>query len=274
MPDPIESAPQSPPIGTVLGESLHGPRWRHVEQFMQLPHVHDIVPSADPTQTELMRLFGANRDWELIGTNAANGEAAFHHGGGIKLTTGNSNGDELVLVPRSGGGTHGTPSRLWWQMMHPPLRPRFATRLVITEAITENTIIAVGLNNFRGVNGGAWHALFRVESGQLMLSQRNNGPTTEHTLLELDDVLPGSEFELAIEFDRDGRAHLLVSDIGGDRARRSVFVSEPMDADAALAPVMGLRRVTADTPSMIVRHVELGAGYAAYVPEPGGGDVV
>jgi hypothetical protein len=74
----------------------------HHENFRQLPVLNAsvLITDTDPTLAQMAVRFRANRDWEIAGTNAVDGSAAFADGGGVKLTTAGASGDQVILRPQ------------------------------------------------------------------------------------------------------------------------------------------------------------------------------
>lgn len=72
------------------------------ENFRQLPVLNAsvLITDTDPTLAQMALRFRANRDWELAGTNAVDGSAAFSDGGGVTLTTAGASADQVILRPQ------------------------------------------------------------------------------------------------------------------------------------------------------------------------------
>lgn len=71
----------------------------HIDRFSKRPILAADLDPATVNQTAQRLLTGANLDWIISGTNAANAGSALNTEGGILLTTAGADNDQIVLSP-------------------------------------------------------------------------------------------------------------------------------------------------------------------------------
>lgn len=76
-------------------------RIEHFEPFRHRPILASDLDPATISQATVRLLTGANKSWELAGTNAASSGSGLHTAGGVRLTTAGADDDQVILQPAS-----------------------------------------------------------------------------------------------------------------------------------------------------------------------------
>lgn len=74
-------------------------RYELLETFQRRPVLASDLDPATINQAAVRLLTGANKDFIISGTNAANAGSALHVNGGVKLDTGGLDNDQIILSP-------------------------------------------------------------------------------------------------------------------------------------------------------------------------------
>jgi hypothetical protein len=143
-------------------------RYSLVEMFVKAPTLNgDMAPTAGgdhPTAGELALLCRANKDFELLGTNAASANSVPNAGGGILLTTAGADGDGMIVLPHLDTSQSGWAVTSWLTQKELEFECRIETG---SAAQIGNCIIWAGLKltNTDVIATDNDQAFFRYENG-------------------------------------------------------------------------------------------------------------
>jgi hypothetical protein len=84
-------------------KALYTGKGRHhslIERFEKRPALNAVVALDETSNAAAYLAMNlANKDWEILGTNASTDDVTFADGGGIKLETDGADGDQVILAP-------------------------------------------------------------------------------------------------------------------------------------------------------------------------------
>lgn len=156
-----------------------GDRMVLTERFEQRPLLATAIdPStaADPSQAEIDDIFGANRNFEIAGTNAANANITFNVArGGIRGATAGADNDQMIIQPRTNpanvtrwnaGFSSSLPQRWVTSLSLPQITNiKVKAGLALTNAIdrtTDDDQVGVMFDTEGGVSTANWTAIESV----------------------------------------------------------------------------------------------------------------
>lgn len=97
-------------------------RYELFEPFLQRPVLASTLDPSTINQAAQRLLTGANRDWIISGTNAANAGSALNVDGGVKLDTAGADNDQIILSPAT--AINSVAQSAWntveWEPEHSP----------------------------------------------------------------------------------------------------------------------------------------------------------
>jgi hypothetical protein len=175
-----------------------------VENWNKKPGLNaDIVidPDADDA-AKLVAFVIANRDFEVLGTNAVTASVTFSTGGGIVLTTAGASADSTIVAPHLDTGQTAETTVDWSTSDKPAIAAKIQTGAAITDAtiwyglkLTNTPVVATDNDQvmFRyqaGVNDGKWQAIYSVGG-------------TDYTLDTGVVVAASTHYDLQIDVDGD-----------------------------------------------------------------------
>lgn len=181
------------------GVTVHNPtHFAFVENWRQKPGINADI--SDPTQIAKYTI--ANRDFEVLGTNAVTSDVTFRVGGGITLATHGASGDTTIIAPH----LDTDQTALAVASFLSQKEPYFEALLETASAITAQKIYAgLKLTNVHTIATDDDQAYFRFDTastlgaGSLHFISSRSGT-------DVDDILPitiaaSTQYRLRIEID-------------------------------------------------------------------------
>lgn len=217
-------------------------RYALIERFKKKPNLNaDLLPATgtDPSNGEWALLAQANRDFELLGTNAISAQSALDAGGGVKLTTAGAANDQCIILPHLDTSQSAwaatdwlTQKELEWEAM------------IQTGASVINTTIWAGLKltDTQDPATDADQAYFKVQSVGSALTFHC---ITESTSVADDNdslvtVAVSTHYHLRISVDGDLVPRFYINDV-------LVSTNAALTTAIALIPYIGVMETTTTT---------------------------
>lgn len=228
------------------------------ENWQKKPGINaDIASSSPPTDTI------ANRDFEVLGTNAVTADVAFRTGGGITLTTHGSASDSTIVLPHLDTAQTSwsvaswlTQKQMWYQATLAQSASVAAQTWWYGGKLTNTPVIATDDDQF----------MFRFDTTSTL------GATKLHFITsragtDVDDILPVTItpsiiYTLTMELDAYMRPHVYVNglDLTG---KLSVSGRAPLVTAKNLIPYCGVLQTGASGKSLsILPGYRIGRTYA------------
>ena len=226
------------------------------EWFRQKPALNAVLalPGSDSTPataTALTAYTVANKDFEIVGVNAATANATFHITGGITLTTASTSGDQMILTPHLD-----TDQSIWagtkWNTGKQILMDAWirtgasvaAMKIIAGFKLTNTPVVATNDDQafFRyeaGVNNGCWQFISSRAGTDTTTSLE--GASTRIT------VTASTLYRLTIEVDA---ARRVMAYINGQKAFRTPLAALADNID--LIPYVGVETATAGQKAITV----------------------
>lgn len=204
------------------------------ENFNQKPGINgDIVfdPNAD-SATALVALVIANRDFEVVGTNASTATVTFSSTvGGLALATAGSAADQVIIAPHLDTGQSawtntkwGTENQVIWEAV------------IRTGSSVAGIIIWAGLKltNDQAIATDDDQAYFRFDTGDTHWETvyTVGGVTDTETATDVT-VAADTNYYFRIEIDSDRKAHFFIDDV-------EKHVSTALTTGVDLIPYVGV----------------------------------
>lgn len=211
---------------------------------------------ADATSNTGTTAAPANKDWELLGTNAVTGDVTLDPEGGIKVATHGASGDSTIITPHLTAGLSGWATTTWGTDDSTFFRTAIRTGPNITAAIL---YAGLKLTNTDVKATDADQVYFRyqdtINSGKLEFVYSIAGVLTSVDC----SVLLGAAATVAISTD-----YALAIIIDSTRVARGyvngilVGTSGVLTNTIDLIPYLGVKAGAVAVKSFKVRHVEMG----------------
>lgn len=236
-----------------------GSRLTLVERFEQRPHIAtSIDPStaADPSQAEIDLIFGANRNFEVAGTNMTAALVTFSGDqGGIIMTTAGADNDQAILQPR----TNPANVTRWNAGFDSRQGIRWATSFQV-DAITSILIkVGLALTNALDVGTDADQVglFFETDSGDKNFAVIKSIAGTDSEDDSGVAVAADTEYRVVFDVGRDGVCRTFINDV-------LVDTSSALTDVATLKPFMGIQQLAGSiTRAMRVRFQAISMDHAA-----------
>lgn len=221
------------------------------ERFTKAP-----CAAGDATSSTGSTAAPANKDWELLGTNAVTGDVTLDADGGIKVASHGANGDSTIITPHLTSGLSGWATTTWGTDDSTFFRAAIRSGPNITATINW---IGLKLTNTDVKATDADQVYFRyqdtINSGKLEFVY-----SIGSTLTSVDcSVLLGSAATWAISTD-----YMLAIIIDSTRVARGyvngilVGTTGVLTNTVDLIPYLGIKSGASSSKSFKVRHVEMG----------------
>jgi len=232
-------------------ENIHdGLRLVLTERFEKLPALNAVIATDENSNAaaHLARNL-ANRNWELLGTNAVTADIAFNAAGGVDLATHGGASDSAIFLPHLDTGQTAWTGTTWL----PSKQPHFSC-VFKTDAALTNTTIWCGfkLTNTPVSTTDADIAFFRFQAGtdtnwQCVSDIANAGPTSTDSGVA---VAAATVYRMWITIDANRIARFYIN--GG-----LVATTAALTSTAAFIPYIGvLSAVDATVKKIILKTVE------------------
>ncbi len=229
-------------------------RYTLVERFLQLPKFNTVsdVPAADTYTTAGMQLVvDANRNFEIVGTNAATATVAFADGGGVTVTTAGGDEDQAILTPHLNTAATSWAAAKW----NTNDEVIFETVIKTAASLADQTIWAgLKLTNTSVIATDDHQAFFRYDqdtaSGIFRLITSNvDDSTDDQTLDTTVTVAVSTSYHLMIKIGEDLKPRYFINGA-------LVGTGKALKADIDLIPYVGVQQtVVTDTGVLTVRGV-------------------
>jgi hypothetical protein len=248
----------------------HSPNVRYTlrEAFTKRPGlVADLSPGTVNTAA-IQAIAVANADFVVSGTNAATSLSVLEAGGGVQITTGTTNGDQMIVFPV--GQINGVDASAWRKTEWRPNRAS-TFRTWIVPGVTTNVRIHAGfkLTANTSETSSANACFFRYDTGATAgdvggwVGVVRTGGNTFYTRRLGGAIVSNRAYELRIEMSDTGAATFSVLAINADSAGTSGVqtadedtIGAQLSGTAALAPVIALQTLSANARSLLLRGLE------------------
>lgn len=237
-----------------------GNRMVLTERFEQRPLLATAIDpntAADPSQAEIDDIFGANRNFEIAGTNAANANITFNVArGGIRGATAGADNDQVIIQPRTNpanvtrwnaGFSSSLPQRWVTSLSLPAITAiRVKAALALTNAIDRTTDadqVGVMFDTGGGVSTANWTAIESVDGTD----------TEEDTGIA---AAADAEVRVVIDIDANRVPRVYINEA-------LVFTGDALAAGKTLKPFVSWQALTAAGKSVDVRFEAMSMKHAA-----------
>jgi hypothetical protein len=221
------------------------------EELRQMPVLNAsvLITADDPTLAQMALRFRANRDWELAGTNAVDGCATFADGGGVKLTTTGTSGDQVILQAQQ--DTNQTA--LAAVKFNTDDSPAFLASVKTGDSVADATLwTGMKLTSTGAVASDNDQAYFRYNpaegDGKWQAVVSRDGVDVAVALGE-EAVAADTAYQLVVALDQDRRALFYIN---GQLWHTTVA---GLKADVDLKPFVGVQTNAAAGKKVIVREI-------------------
>lgn len=240
-------------------------RWGVYENFQQLPMLNAsyAATTLDPTAAQLALIIRGNKNYEIVGVNAATADdVAYSPHGGVNITTAANDNDSTILRPQAdslmtalhetAGVNFGTEDETWFDtnvLLDNITNATFWAGLVQADAAAAATPAAVKTISddaafFMFSTGGA------VSTTNFTAIVSIAGTDTEVDLGAPALVATATNFRLTIAIDSDRRAGFYVDG-------RPLWNSPALTNDEDLIPVVGVLAEGATAQDVHVRYIDV-----------------
>jgi len=222
------------------------------EFFTKLPDANAalvIDPDADDA-TALAKFVVANRDFEILGTNADIADFSWDTvAGGVKMETGSADNDQLIILPHLdtkqtawSGVLWGTENQVIWE----------AT--IRTGASVATRLIWAGLKltNTPTIATDDDQVFFRYDTDvpdtnwQIISSIAGTDTTTDSGVA----LAALTEYQLRIEIDSDRKAHFYINNV-------EIYISSALTNDVDFIPYVGLQQLSSGDADMTLCYEKI-----------------
>lgn len=272
-----------------LGRSNTREFWQYLDLFDKLPTVVGNLEPSTVNQAAIRSLVAANPHLIGSGTNVASGSVAFSAGGGVRLTTGGTSGDEYIVGPASLNSGAIQCSGLNVADLRPDAESFFEA-LVSIPTITSVRVVAglrlaaaVAENNGNdgvffafatGGNGAGGSGVVSTTGWRVGVRSNSGNSNSDQVVPGIPAVAADRRYLLRIAFIREGsvfRPYCSITDANATAtnppSRQGLVYAlaattfRPADA-AALRPVIGVQTLTGAARTLDVRFLRCGRRHA------------
>ena len=230
---------------------LFNDRYELFEPFAKRPVLAATLDPSTINQAAVRLLTGANKDWIISGTNAANAGSALNVDGGVKLDTAGADDDQIILSPASAiNSIAQSPWRaVEWEPEH---EVRFAALIELPSVADVLVHVGLGLTAALDLTTDADQAKFQFSTeGSTSTSNwtaaTSIGGTDDETAT---DEAPEASKTIRLEV-RTSSSRVPRFYINGLK----VHTGSALTAGANLIPFLGIQALAGSAKSILVRGI-------------------
>lgn len=250
----VVNGPGQPGAGTpieVRGLNMAKDRITLAERFLVPPKlnaVQDWAAADTYTTAAAVALHIANRDFELLGTNASSAASLLYAEGGVEITTATSANDQMIIAPHLNSNqtawtvtTWGTDQQTRWECAISTAASIASVRIWAGLKLTNTSVIATDneqaffvFDTGASANATKWHTVYSVA-----------GADTEAAVG--DAVAASTKYHLCIDIDSSRVARFYLD---GNLVTKSSALANATD----LIPYIGVQTLTTAAKAIRVFH--------------------
>lgn len=243
----------------LLDRSAYGSLQDRIELFEPFKQRPITAASKDPssiTQAAMRLLTGANRDWDISGTNAADSCAVLTANGGIKLTTAGADDDQVILG--AAAAINSVDQTGWRKTAWNPTDPKevfFEALISLPQVTACKVLCGVSLTSALDLTTDDNQAKFQFSTEGAVSTTgftacTSIGGTDAEVECSGDAVAADTAYRLGIKVSSTGVPRFYVNGI-------KVATGSALTANTVLLPFIGVQALTDAAKSLEVRWARL-----------------
>jgi len=225
------------------------------EYFKQKPALNAVIglPGSDstsPTAAAFAAYTIANKDWEVLGTNAVTTSVTFDTtNAGLLLTSAGADNDQVILTPHLDTNQSAWAAIKWGTENQTVFECSFKTGASIA---TELIWLGLKLTNTSTITTDANQVFFRYstddsDTNWMVESSIANSDTATNSGVT---VAAATQYNFRIEIDSSRKAHCYINDV-------LVYTTAALTNDVDLIPYVGIQALDTTAVTGIVNYVKM-----------------